>query len=113
MALYASRLFVVNSSPFDTSQFDTDNNTAMMGLGARLRIRPSTYICGEITPRLSGYRPGCDQGSVGHRDASGGHTFQINFSNGFGTTLGNCRAAASAATRGTSASTFRESSFRS
>jgi hypothetical protein len=90
MALYAEPMFVVNSSPFDNgSQFDTgENNTAILGLGTRLRIRPSTYIVGEWTPRLSGYRPGVDQGSVGIEMRSGGHTFQINFSNGFGTTLG-------------------------
>jgi len=85
MALYAEPMFVVNSSPFDD---DEDNNTMMMGLGARLRIRPSTYLVGEWTPRFDGYKPGVDQGSVGIEMRSGGHSFQINFSNGFGTTLG-------------------------
>jgi hypothetical protein len=89
MALYAEPLFVINSSPFDsTSEFYTDNNTAMMGLGARLRIRPSTYIVGEVTPRMGGYAPGVQQGSIALEMRSGGHSFQINFSNGFGTTLG-------------------------
>jgi hypothetical protein len=90
MALYAEPMFVVNSSPFEgENEFDDgENNTAMMGLGARLRIRPSTYLVGEWTPRLSGYKPGVDQGSVGIEMRSGGHSFQINFSNGFGTTLG-------------------------
>ena len=70
-------------------QFDTgENNTTILGLGTRLRIRPSTYLVGEWTPRLSGYKPGVDQGSVAIEMRSGGHTFQINFSNGFGTTLG-------------------------
>ena len=60
----------------------------MIGLGGRVRIRPATYLVGEVTPRLSGYRPGVDQGSFGIEMRSGGHTFQINVSNGFGTTLG-------------------------
>jgi hypothetical protein len=83
-ALYAEPLFVVNSSRFDTG----DNNTSMIGLGARVRIRPATYLIGEVTPRLSGYKPGVDQGSFGIEMRAGGHTFQINFSNGVGTTLG-------------------------
>jgi hypothetical protein len=83
-AVYAEPIFVANSSPFDAG----DNNTTMIGLGARLRIRPATYIVGEFTPRVSGYKPGADQGSVGIEMRAGGHTFQINVSNGFGTTLG-------------------------
>jgi hypothetical protein len=83
-ALYAEPMFVVNSSAFDTG----DNNTAMLGLGGRLRIRPTTYIVGEVTPRLSGYKPGVDQASFGIEARAGGHTFQINFSNGIGTTFG-------------------------
>jgi len=83
-AIYAEPIFVVNSSPFE----DEDNNTLMIGLGGRLRIRPSVYIVGEVTPRVYGYTPGVEQGSIGIEMRSGGHAFQINFSNGFGTTLG-------------------------
>ena len=35
-----------------------------------------------------GYTPGVEQVSFGIEMRSGGHTFQINVSNGFGTTLG-------------------------
>ena len=83
-ALYAEPIFIANTSPFETG----DNNTFMVGVGGRLRIRPATYIVGEVTPRLSGYAPGVAQGSIGIEMRSGGHAFQINFSNGFGTTLG-------------------------
>lgn len=83
-ALYVEPMFVANTSPQETG----DNNTAMIGLGARVRIRPATYLVGEWTPRVSGYRPGVDQGSFGLEMRAGGHTFQINFSNGLGTTLG-------------------------
>jgi len=83
-ALYVEPMFVANTNPNATG----DNNTSMIGLGARVRIRPATYLVGEITPRLSGYRPGVNQGSFGIEGRAGGHTFQINFSNGFGTTLG-------------------------
>lgn len=83
-ALYAEPIFIANSSPFD----EGDNNTLMLGLGGRVRIRPALYLVGEITPRLTGYDPGVDQASFGFEMRSGGHTFQINFSNGIGTTLG-------------------------
>jgi hypothetical protein len=83
-ALYAEPIFVANSSPFE----EGDNNTLMLGLGGRVRVRPAMYLVGEITPRLSGYDPGVNQASVAIEMRSGGHTFQINFSNGIGTTLG-------------------------
>jgi len=83
-ALYAEPILVINSSPFDTGE----NNTFLIGLGGRLRIRPSVYLVGEVSPRVSGYTPGVEQGSFGIEMRSGGHAFQINFSNGFGTTLG-------------------------
>ena len=82
-AVYAEPMFVVNSNP---DALD-DNNTAMIGLGTRIRIRPATYLIGEVTPRLSGYKPGVAQGSFGIEMRAGGHTFQINVSNGLSTTL--------------------------
>jgi len=83
-ALYAEPMFVINSSPFETG----DQNTLMLGLGTRLRLRPSLYVVGEITPRLAGFDLGAQQMSFGVEGRAGGHLFQLNFSNGFGTTLG-------------------------
>jgi Membrane bound beta barrel domain (DUF5777) len=83
-ALYAEPMFVINSSPFETG----DQNTLMLGLGTRLRVRPSLYLVGEITPRLAGFDLGSSQVSFGVEGRAGGHLFQLNFSNGFGTTLG-------------------------
>jgi hypothetical protein len=84
VALYVEPMFVANSNPSTVG----DNHTTMIGLGARVRIRPATYLIGEVTPRVGGYKPGVDQGSFGIEMRSGGHTFQINVSNGTGTTLG-------------------------
>jgi hypothetical protein len=84
VALYVEPMLVVNSNPSTVG----DNHTTMIGLGARVRIRPATYLVGEVTPRVAGYKPGVDQGSFGIEMRSGGHTFQINVSNGTGTTLG-------------------------
>jgi hypothetical protein len=46
------------------------------------------YLVGEITPRLAGYDLNVHQIGFGAEFRAGGHLFQINFSNGFGTTLG-------------------------
>ena len=86
-ALYAEPIVVFNTNPGDADPVD-HNNTFMLGLGGRLRIRPSTYIVGEITPRLGGYDPGVGLISFGLEGRAGGHLFQVNFSNGIGTTLG-------------------------
>lgn len=83
-ALYAEPIWVANASPFETG----DNSTLLLGLGGRIRVRPSWYAVAEITPRLAGYDPGAHQMSFGIEGRSGGHLFQINFSNGFGTTYG-------------------------
>jgi hypothetical protein len=85
-AVYAEPMVVFDSNT--TTDKTSGTNTGMIGLGGRLRIRPTTYLVGEITPRFSGYRPGVDQMSFGVEARAGGHTFQLNFSNGFGTTLG-------------------------
>jgi hypothetical protein len=83
-AVYAEPLFVVNSSAFQIG----DNNTMMLGLGGRIRVRPSLYLVGEITPRLAGYDPGVNQIGFGIEGRAGGHAFQLNVSNGYGTTFG-------------------------
>jgi hypothetical protein len=83
-ALYVEPIFVVNSNPFEAG----DNDTLMLGLGTRVRIRPSTYLVAEYTPRLTGYDPNDSQISFAIEARAGGHMFQFNVSNGFGTTLG-------------------------
>ncbi|MBA2302559.1 MAG: hypothetical protein H0W08_07980, partial [Acidobacteria bacterium] len=82
--LYAEPMVVLNSSPFELG----DEHTVMIGLGGRLRVRPSMYLLAEYTPRVTGYKPFADQISFAFETRAGGHLFQINVSNGFGTTLG-------------------------
>ncbi len=85
-ALYAEPMWIANTNPAADAGFD--NNTILLGLGARIRVRPSTYLLAEISPRLGGYDPGVSQVSFGLEGRAGGHLFQLNVSNGFGTTLG-------------------------
>ena len=84
-ALYFEPIWVnnTNTSP---AELTDDNDTFLLGLGARIRIRPTVYLVGEVVPRV-GYDPGVSHGTFGIEKRMGGHTFQANFSNGFGTTL--------------------------
>jgi hypothetical protein len=84
MALYAEPIYVGNSNALDLP--GSDDYTIMIGLGGRLRVLRSTYLLGELTPRVSGFDPGVTQASFGLEHRAGGHLFQLNFSNGFGTT---------------------------
>ncbi len=86
-AVYVEPLFVNNSNPLP-GELVEDNSTFMIGLGARVRVRPSVYLMLEGTPRVSGYDPGVHQVSIGLEKRAGGHMFQLNFSNGLGTTFG-------------------------
>jgi hypothetical protein len=84
-SLHLEPMFVANSNLFD-DDID-DDSTFMMGIGGRFRIRPTVYVVGEMTPRLSGYKPDTMLGSFAIEKRAGGHMFQLNFSNYFGTTM--------------------------
>jgi len=64
------------------------NDTLMVGLGGRLRIRPTVSIVTEFSPRVSGFRPGVNHGGVAIEKRAGGHVFQLNVSDSFATTMG-------------------------
>ena len=84
-AVYVEPVWVHNSNLDDVP--GDDNSSFLVGLGARLRVRPTVYLTGEFSPR-AGYSPGVHQGSFAIEKRSGGHVFQLNFSNGFGNTMG-------------------------
>ena len=84
-AVYVEPIWVGNSNLEDLP--GDDNSSFLVGLGARLRIRPTVYLTGEFTPR-AGYSPGAHQGSLAIEKRAGGHVFQLNVSNGFGNTMG-------------------------
>ena len=85
-AVYVEPMWVNNSNQLP-SELTDDNDTFVIGLGARVRIRPTVYLVGEMLPRI-GYDPGVNHASFGIEKRAGGHVFQLNFSNGFGTTMG-------------------------
>ena len=86
-AFYVEPIYGHHSNVFQQS-LSPDDNTFMIGLGTRLRILQTVYVVGEFTPRVSGYKPGDNQASFAIEKRAGGHMFQLNFSNSFGTTMG-------------------------
>ena len=84
LSLHAVPFVITNSN----TAGESDDTTMLLGLGARFRVLSSLYLLGEITPRLVGLTNGPDQMSFGIEMRPGGHLFQINVSNGWGTTLG-------------------------
>lgn len=85
-AIYAEPIWVNNTNPLPDEVVD-DNSTFMVGLGARLRLTNSIYGVVEVTPRLNGYDPGDSLLAFAVEKRIGGHSFQINVGNGFGTTF--------------------------
>ena len=86
-AFYLEPIWVNNSSP-DPSELVDDNSTVFIGVGARLRIRPTVYLAIEGSPRVAGHDPGATQIGIGLEKRSGGHIFQLTITNGIGTTYG-------------------------
>ena len=86
-ALYVEPMWVNNSNP-EPEELVDDNSTFIIGLGARVRLRPTVYVFVEGVPRVAGYDPGVTHASFGIEKRSGGHLFQLNFSNSLGTTFG-------------------------
>lgn len=86
-AFYAEPMWINNSNA-DPSELVDENDTVLIGVGARLRIRPTVYLAIEGAPRVAGYDPGSAQIGIGLEKRSGGHMFQLTITNGVGTTLG-------------------------
>jgi Membrane bound beta barrel domain (DUF5777) len=64
-----------------------ESNTLLVGLSTRLRVLQTVYVVGSWTPRASGFRPGVSLKTFGIEKRLRGHVFQLNLSNGLGTTM--------------------------
>jgi Membrane bound beta barrel domain (DUF5777) len=84
-AVYAHPMWVNNTNVLPSEVVD-DNDTFIFGVGGRVRIMPTVYVVAEAAPRF-GFEPGTVYASFGIEKRAGGHSFQLNFSNGFGTTM--------------------------
>jgi hypothetical protein len=85
-ALYAVPMWVNNTNPLPGDLIDDENDTFVVGLATRLRVRPTIYLVGEAVPRF-GFDPDSTYFSFGIEKRAGGHSFQLNFSNGQGSTM--------------------------
>jgi hypothetical protein len=84
-AIYFQPSYVGNSN---ITTIDSDEDyTVLAGLAARLRLGRNSYVFVEGSPRIAGFDPLAEFISFGFEQRYGGHVFQLNFSNGFGTTL--------------------------
>ncbi|MEO6212515.1 MAG: DUF5777 family beta-barrel protein [Vicinamibacterales bacterium] len=72
----------------DTGDPELDNRTFFIGLGARARLRPSVFVVGEYTPRVSGYAPGDAMWGAALEKWTRGHTLALTLTNSFATTPG-------------------------
>jgi hypothetical protein len=86
-ALYFEPTWVNNTNDLPSELVD-DNSAFMLGLGARVRVSRRAYFVAEAAPRVSGYDPGSTHVSLGVEMRAGGHAFQLNFSRGLATTMG-------------------------
>lgn len=92
-AVYLVPAWVGNTN-LGTEQPHVDENTLLLGIGARVGFGGSgVYLVGEYSPRLAGYKgtgvDGTEAGSLisfALEKQLGGHSFQLNFSNAIGTT---------------------------
>jgi hypothetical protein len=82
-AFYASPVWVHNTGAFTETE---KRDTGFVGIGARLRIRPTVYVSGEVTPRVGGYDSGEPEFAFAIEKRAGGHLFQLNFANNVSTT---------------------------
>jgi hypothetical protein len=110
-AFYLEPTWVNNTNPLPKDLVN-NNNTAYVGIGARIRMTKTSYFVAEVSPRLAGYKGGdptllgtskYQEGntlaSFGFEKQVGGHVFQLNVSNAFATTPANiARGAASGKT---------------
>jgi hypothetical protein len=102
LMLYTTPGFVANTQAPDfieghdhdlpgvVDEHSEHDHTVFVGLGGRVRLRPSVFVAGEYTPRVSGHDPGRGIWGVAVEKTTrgGGHVLQLNFTNSFGTTFG-------------------------
>ncbi len=85
-AIYFQPSYVGNIEP-DVNDTD-DDYTVLAGSARGCASRRNCYLFVEGSPRVSGFDSGVELISFGFEQRYGGHVFQLNFSNGFATTLG-------------------------
>jgi len=86
-AVYVEPTWVNNTNTLPSELVD-DNDSILIGVGGRVRVSRRTYLVLEAAPRVSGFDPGATHASVAVEMRAGNHAFQLNFSRGLATTIG-------------------------
>lgn len=77
VAVYAVPMWVHNSA----AATGVTRDTFMVGLGGSLRVRPTLYLVGEVSPRVAGFVEGDAEYGFGISKRIGGHVFDLTFTN--------------------------------
>jgi hypothetical protein len=77
VAVYAVPMWVHNTA----AGTGVTRDTTMVGLGGSLRVMPTLFVIGEVTPRVSGYVSGDAEYGFGISKRVGGHVFDLTFTN--------------------------------
>jgi hypothetical protein len=83
VALYATPFWVHNT----TAEGTPTQDTGFLGLGARVRVSPTVYLMGEVSPRLGGYVIRDPEYGFALEKRVGAHVFSLTFTNNPGTTF--------------------------
>lgn len=83
-AVYLEPLWIANAARVDGRRRDA----VVLAFGARLRVGRAVYVVAETAPRLRRAGEGTTHVAFGVERRAGGHAFQLNVSNGLGTTFG-------------------------
>jgi len=87
VAVYVVPLWAHNITPLLADITGVKDNTFFIGVGGRVRIRPTVYLSAEISPRVAGSKPNVNEYAFAIEKRAGAHLFQLNFGNSQGTTF--------------------------
>lgn len=82
LAMYATPFWVHNTGTGSL----TTRDTGFLGFGARVRIGATTYLAGEVAPRIGGFVIGDPDYGFAIEKRAGAHVFSLTFTNGAATT---------------------------
>jgi hypothetical protein len=68
-SVYAEPLWVNKHQSPSRRNWPTTTTRFIIGLGARVRVRPTVFLLVEAAPRNQRLRPGCDARQLRHREA--------------------------------------------
>ena len=80
-AVYLVPMWVHNVTPLASQITGIKDNTFFVGIGGRVRVRPTVYISAEVSPRVAGLASNTAEYGFAIEKRAGAHVFQLNFSN--------------------------------